>query len=318
MGEKFSSRDKSYTESTSVPWHDGVRFFTKRWIPRDPSPPRALVIFLHGFAEHVERYDHVWPRFAAQGIEVFGYDQRGFGRSGPRYGDTTLEKQVADLAYAIRTERKGLDERFEKRTVPIYLYGHSMGGGIILTLMTRPRSKREKSPDVRNMISGVICGAPWILRKDLPPFEVLLIAPVVTWIYPNLRLTKILKTDHLTSDPEIAENIQSDPSFRGDIFIKTVSGMLCEGYKILSDGYKSWPENLPILISHGEKDISTSPEASRNFIEKLGVQDKEFKSWPDMLHAGHNERAELRDPFLEYSVRWLESRTPMSKGTAWE
>ncbi|KAF2809120.1 alpha/beta-hydrolase [Mytilinidion resinicola] len=303
MSETRSTSDKFYNESISVLWHDGVEFFTKRWVPKDSSPPRALVIFLHGFAEHIERYDHVWPRFAAEGFEVFGYDQRGFGKTGPRYGDTTLEKQVADLEYAIQAERKRLDGGFDKETVPIYLYGHSMGGGIILSLMTRPRGKRENSPDVRNMISGVICGAPWILRMNPPPKVLLWLIPYIAWIYPNLPLTKALNSHHLTSDPEVAEKIQSDPFFRGDIFIKTVSGMLFEGYRILSEGYGNWPGNLPILITHGEKDPSTSPEASRKFIEKLDVRDKEFKSWPDMLHEGHNERLELRDPFLEYSIR---------------
>jgi len=29
------------------------------------------------FIEHIRRYDHVFPKFAEQGIAVFAYDQRG-------------------------------------------------------------------------------------------------------------------------------------------------------------------------------------------------------------------------------------------------
>lgn len=126
MAEASTSPQKFYTETKPVPWHDEVTFFTKRWIPKGLVSPRALIIFLHGFAEHIERYDHVWPLFVAHGFEVLGYDQRGFGKTGPTYGDTTMEQQVADLEYAIRTERKSLDERFDGKQVPIYLYGHSM------------------------------------------------------------------------------------------------------------------------------------------------------------------------------------------------
>lgn len=118
-----------------------------------------------------------------------------------------------------------------------------------------------------------------------------------------MSFRKTLNPHHLTSDPEVAKKIVSDPFFRGDIFIKTVSGLLSDGYRILSEGYKNWPADLPILITHGEKDPSTSPDASRTFVEKLATNDKEFKSWPDMLHEGHNERPELRDPFLKYSLR---------------
>ena len=106
-------------------WHDGVHFYTKRWLPRAPNAPRALLIVLHGLAEHIGRYNHVWPLFARRNIEVMGYDQRGFGKSGPTHGDTTLHESMTDLQYAIRQERSRLDER-GLQNVPIYLYGHSM------------------------------------------------------------------------------------------------------------------------------------------------------------------------------------------------
>ena len=121
------SNEQSYAcETKTVKWNDGVEFYTKRWIPAPSTTPRALVIFLHGFAEHVERYNHVWSLFAKRDIEVFGYDQRGFGRSGPSYGDTTLEQQMEDLIYAVQQERKRLDDSLGGDKVPIYLYGHSM------------------------------------------------------------------------------------------------------------------------------------------------------------------------------------------------
>lgn len=142
-----------------------------------------------------------------------------------------------------------------------------------------------------------------LITVQPPSNLVLWLVPWISWIYPNLPFKKTLSPHHLTSDPEAAAAIKADPLFRGDIFIKTISGLLLEGYRVLSDGYKAWPTDLPILIAHGEKDPSTSPEASRQFIEKLDVSDKEFKLWPDMLHEGHNERSELRVPFLDYSLR---------------
>lgn len=32
----------------------------------------------HRFVEHIERYDHVFPKFTEQGIAVFAFDQRGW------------------------------------------------------------------------------------------------------------------------------------------------------------------------------------------------------------------------------------------------
>lgn len=106
-------------------WSDGVQWHAKRWTtPRD-QPPVALLVALHGFAEHSGRYEHVWPTFAARGIEVFAYDQRGAGRSGPSQGDTTVRQNVEDLKEFILQERRRLDDRGLTR-LPIWLYGHSM------------------------------------------------------------------------------------------------------------------------------------------------------------------------------------------------
>lgn len=126
MRERLVSDHGPKVETKTVLWHDGVEFFTKRWLPALSIKPRALVIFLHGFAEHIQRYDNVCELFAAKDLEIFGYDQRGFGKSGPHFGDTTIEQQMADLDYAIHEERKRLENLYGKNKIPIYLYGHSM------------------------------------------------------------------------------------------------------------------------------------------------------------------------------------------------
>jgi acylglycerol lipase len=73
MSNSASDTSAYRSETQTVTWFDGVDFFTKRWMPNSSSTPRALVVFLHGFAEHVERYNEVWSLFAAHDIEVFGY-----------------------------------------------------------------------------------------------------------------------------------------------------------------------------------------------------------------------------------------------------
>lgn len=99
------------------------------------------------------------------------------------------------------------------------------------------------------------------------------------------------------------DSYHKDPLHDGNVYLKTVLEPLLAGYEILDKNYINWPINISLLISHGESDRSTSPEASRSFVDKIDAVDKEFKSWPDMLHEGHNERLEIREPFLQYSVR---------------
>lgn len=88
----------------------------------------------------------------------------------------------------------------------------------------------------------------------------------------------------------------------GNVYLKTVIEPLLAGHQLMDEGYKHWPASVSILVTHGELDPSTSCEASRRFVERIVADDKEFNSWPGMLHEGHNERPEIRDPFLEYTL----------------
>ena len=101
---------------------EGARFFTKHWTPEPPTPVRAAVLFVHGFIERVERYDHVFPKYAEQGIAVFGFDQRGFGKTAtytPKHsqGVTSWPQQFADIDFFLSHVLQLYPN------VPVYLYG---------------------------------------------------------------------------------------------------------------------------------------------------------------------------------------------------
>ena len=60
-------------------------FYTRTYHPPAPTPIRAAVLFVHGFADHVARHaEHAaWAR---RGVVLFAYDLRGFGRTALRVG----------------------------------------------------------------------------------------------------------------------------------------------------------------------------------------------------------------------------------------
>lgn len=90
----------------------------------------AKVIFVHGFSEHINRYNDFFPKLAEHGIEVFAWDQRGWGRSVTKPAEKGLtgptSRVVADVAAFIQDKLPS--------DVPVFVMGHSMGGGEILTL----------------------------------------------------------------------------------------------------------------------------------------------------------------------------------------
>jgi hypothetical protein len=115
---------ESYTES----WLSGPKdcqFYTRTY---KADEPKAVVVFVHGFIEHIGRYEHVHRVFRDRGISVFCYDQRGFGRTAldekrskdSVYGRTSWKDQAADIEWAVKHVRGEFGD------IPTFLVGHSM------------------------------------------------------------------------------------------------------------------------------------------------------------------------------------------------
>jgi acylglycerol lipase len=110
-----------------LPGPNSCSFYTRTYAPASGSP-RGVVVFIHGFIEHVARYEHVHKRWADRGFVIFTFDQRGFGRTaldpkkspGAVYGRTGDTDQIPDIAWALRVAQEA------HPTVPLFLMGHSM------------------------------------------------------------------------------------------------------------------------------------------------------------------------------------------------
>lgn len=93
----------------------------------------AHVVFVHGQAEHVNRYNHVFSEFAKAGIKVHAFDQVGCGRTG---------KKARSLGLAMGMARTELDiddaiVRMYDEETPLFLMGHSFVSTASYSLMVR-------------------------------------------------------------------------------------------------------------------------------------------------------------------------------------
>ena len=111
----FVSRDFSYDSVT------GVRA-ARTW--SDPQvEPTHVVLLVHGYGEHISRYEHVAAALVANGAAVYGVDHIGHGRSeGERVLIEDFEQVVSDVHVLDETARR------EHPGLPVALIGHSMGG----------------------------------------------------------------------------------------------------------------------------------------------------------------------------------------------
>src|SRR5260370_18654840 len=128
---------------------DGLKFFMRGWEP--VKKPKALVCLIHGLGEHTGRYGHVGEAFTRAGYALVGFDLRGHGKSGgPRGFIPSYAALMADIS-----EFLGLMAKRYPR-LPRFLYGHSLGGTLVLNYCLRLKPK-------------VAVGFPWAHGVELKP-----------------------------------------------------------------------------------------------------------------------------------------------------
>lgn len=112
----------AYTEAY-IEGPQKTQFYTRSYL--STSLPQALIIAIHGFNEHIGRFEHIHTPLANAGLNVFAFDQRGFGLTAKKnggYGKTCWKFQFQDIDWAINTAKR-LDGC---ANLPLFLYGHSM------------------------------------------------------------------------------------------------------------------------------------------------------------------------------------------------
>ena len=105
---------------------DGAVLPYRRWQPADAADTRAVIVALHGFNDHSRAWDMPAQAWAARGIALYAYDQRGFGQApqpGIWAGGASLVADLASVHALVAARHAG---------VPIFVAGESMGGAVAM------------------------------------------------------------------------------------------------------------------------------------------------------------------------------------------
>jgi acylglycerol lipase len=115
-------------EADALVMEDGVRLPLTVWAA---EAPRAVIVAVHGFNGYANDFHLPGPWFAARGVSVYAYDQRGFGRHDAQRGLWPgAERLARDLVAAV--------DLVEQRhgDLPVFVLGFSMGGAVALEAAT--------------------------------------------------------------------------------------------------------------------------------------------------------------------------------------
>uniref|UniRef100_A0A1D1YVV2 Putative serine hydrolase C5E4.05c n=1 Tax=Anthurium amnicola TaxID=1678845 RepID=A0A1D1YVV2_9ARAE len=269
---------------------DGCSVYTKSW-KTAVQPPLATMVFLHGFGEHINRYNHMFPRFAQANIEVYAYDQRGFGKTG-------LKNQNLGITGGWKVIQEDITDALKvakQPGVPLILFGHSMGGSLALRYAV-------EGPESKN-ISALIITSP-LLSTIRVNDSAVTIGTGLSKVLPNLQFNTKIDIKYVSRDPNECLKYANDPYNHPYWSLKGASDVFRGAKSVLKSGYEKITH--PIYLAHGTGDQVTSFDSSKKLYERLPSTDKTFRVWTGLFHEMHNE-LEKNQVIQEY-IDWAVSR----------
>ena len=283
---------------------DGQRLLTRRWLPG--SEAKAVVLIVHGYAEHSGRYGHVGATLVERGYAVEAFDLRGHGRSpGRRAFVRSFDEYLADLEAALAdVQQRHVDK-------PLFLLGHSMGGAIVALFVIREQDVAEAFQPRTHGINGVVLSGPGIRGRGSAPRPVVWLFRLIGKLLPRIRLGK-LDAGTVSRDPDVVARYENDPLvYRGGMAAGTLVAMIKAGREI-NDHLDRFA--LPLLIVHGADDALTDPEGSRLLYEGATTDDKQLKLYAGLYHEVLNEPE--KQQVLDDIVRWLDAHAEATRAAA--
>jgi acylglycerol lipase len=244
---------------------------------------RAVIILVHGLGEHIQRYIHWAELFKKEGIGFLGVDLPGHGQSEGRRGNISSYGLLGEM---IGILLKSCNQTFPG--CPVYIYGHSLGGGIVLEYLLRNKPK----------IKGAIITSPWLRLSFDPPRSKVVMALIMKNLTPGLIQPSGLNVKHISHDEAVVEKYSNDPLVHGKISVSLFASAMSAAKYSLAHASEL---EIPTLLIHGTDDMLTSPEGSREFAGK--TQMVELKIWPGGYHELHNEP--FKYEVFKYIMDWI-------------
>ncbi len=245
---------------------------------------KGVILVTHGMGEHALRYVEMAHYFTKADFTVVAFDVRGHGSSEGKRGHTPSYDLLMDDIDRVYDKVKS-----DYPGAPVVLFGHSMGGNLILNFLLRRKRK----------VAGAIVTGPYLKLGFEPPKWKIILAKLSSNILPSLSQPTELEKPALTRTPEVVREYEDDHLVHDRITSSFFINVHFAGQYAIDHAHEI---STPLLIMHGSEDRLTSPEGTIEFIKN--AQDHvSSKIWDGLYHELHNE-PERNEVFL-YELNWL-------------
>ena len=263
----------------------GAKIYFQSWLPE--NEPKALLLIVHGLAEHSGRYGNVVNHFVPLGYAVYGIDHLGHGRS---EGKRVHVERFDDYTNTLKVYFDMIREwQLDK---PIFLVGHSMGGLIGAAYLL----------DHQAELAGAVLSGPAVkIPEYVTPFIVFM-GKILSALIPKYGLLP-LEANGVSRDPSVVQAYVSDPLvYRGKATARLAAEMLKAMQTVSGQAARI---TLPIMILQGSADKLVNPSGARMLYDSVSSVDKEMKIYDGFYHEVFNEPE--HDKVLHDVELWLDA-----------
>lgn len=281
---------------------------------------RAIVLIIHGMAEHIERYARLAERFKEAGFITAGFNLAGHGEEcpkerlgvfGEKNGWDNILKDVANARALLIKKYPG---------IPIVMLGHSMGSFILRCYIQK---YPDALPDMLVLCGTGNIGAPTLYIAALAARILGLFGrrnkaskTVSKMVFPQDKQAKT-EFDWLTRDDKEVEKYIKDPLCGFPLTAGAYRDFF-KGILILTKEKNLAPANpdMPVFFIAGDKD----PVGKNNGVEKTakhfrsaGYKDVSLKLYAEARHELFNELN--RDSVTNDVIYWINEHLPKENST---
>ncbi len=282
-----SIRTTAFTTKTMLA-NDGLCLRSFAWQPA-PIPVRGVVVITHGIRDYALRYQRFAEQLTKQGFAVFAQDLRGHAHSGgERQRFDSMARMVQDTDMIVNEAK----QRYPN--VPLFVYGHSLGG-----LITS-----RYSLDHADKLNGVVVSGAALKRPHSVSGFSAGLAQVVALVAPGLKVVQVDDSE-FSKDKAVMAALAVDPMVSRD---KLPAATAAATLKAIADVQERMTQlKLPLMVLYGTADSVNPIEGSQAFVQAVASADKTLKAYPGVYHDMLNEPE--RDQIAADVIAWLVART---------
>ncbi|MGB5820534.1 MAG: lysophospholipase [Saonia sp.] len=249
-----------------------------------PDEIRGVVVLVHGFGEHLGRYHKtIVPLLVATSMAVVAYDNVGHGKSGGKRGHCPSYEALLDILEMTISKARSLFP-----DMPLFLYGHSMGGNLVLNY-----ALRRETP-----LHGIIATSPYLRLAFEPPQWKMALGKLMMHIMPSITLPSGLDPKGISRIPEETLTYTTDPLVHDKVSPMFSFPIMAAGEWAISNADKL---GVNTLLLHGTADPIIDHTATIAFHE--ASENTTLQLFEGGYHELHHDLC--RDKMMIAIQTWL-------------